>query len=511
MGVSDCNLGLVLTDGAIDCYSQFACKTNVRGVFVLHPESVLLKSGEEYRLSWELFWHKGTEDFKKVLNGYSHNIEVSAPHYTVFKNENVEFSVRSANGERTEIYLKDEIIPSTFENGINKVNIKIEKTGEYRFKIKQGNTLTWADFTVKEEFKELLEKRVRFLVRKQQCRDKESPLYGAFLIYDNETESQFFNDFFHDHNATRERLNIPFLLLKYLQLKEDKEIREALELYINFVFREFYDESTGEVFNSIGKNRNQVRPYNAPGVMLLLTEIYFATKEKKYLYNILKLAEHYYSIGGEKCYSNGVAVEKVMRAFKDAGLKEESEKMLAFFKKHAANIIKNGTDYPKHEVNYEQTIVTPAVSIVAECGLVTGGEMYVSEAEKHMECLERFSGFQPSFHLFEIAIRFWDDFWFGKRKQFGDTMPHHLSCLTARAYYNYGRLSGEDKWIEKAEECVRNCLCLISDDGKGAAAYVYPYKTNGDRAEFYDPFANDQDLVFYDALYLSEIIDSFKI
>ena len=511
MGVSDCNLGLVLTEGAIDCYSQMGCETNMRGTFILHPESILLKSGEEYKISWELFWHKGTEDFKNILNSYSHNIEISATHYTVFKNENLEFKVRAANGKKAEIYLEDTPIYSLFEGGVYKVCLKPEKTGEYRFVIKQGNILTWADFIVKDEFKELLEKRIRFLIRKQQCLDKESPLYGAFLIYDNEIGSQFFNDFWHDHNACRERLNMPFLLLKYLQIKDDNEVREAIRLYIDFLFREFYDESTGEVFNSIGKNRNLIRPYNAPGVMLLLAEMYFVFKEKRYLKNIIRLAEHYYSIGGEKCYSNAVAVEKVLRAFKEAGLTDDYEKMLLLFKKHAKNIINNGTDYPKHEVNYEQTIVTPAVSIVSECGIVTNEKKYANEAEKHIKCLERFSGFQPSFHLNEIAIRYWDDFWFGKNKLFGDTFPHHLSCLTARAYYNYGRLSNDSTWIKKAEECIRNCFCLISDDGRGSAAYVYPYKSNNIRAQFYDPFANDQDLILYDALYLSEYLDTFKI
>lgn len=510
MGVSDCNLGLVLTKGALDCYSQIKTKTNIRGVFILHPESVLLKSGEEYTLRWELFWHKGTEDFLNILNEYN-NIKVTAQHFTVFKNENIEFEVNAANGKKVEVFLDDELIPSSYQNSATKVSYKPKRLGEHRFVIKQNNRVTLADFNVKEEFEKLLLKRLKFIIKKQQCLDKSSPLYGAFLIYDNESEGTYFDDIVHDHNACRERMNIPLLLLKFLQIRNDEEIRRAMDLYIDFLFREFYEETTGEVFNSIGKRRNLIRPYNAPGVMLVLCETYFVTKDKKYLKNIMKLAEHYYGIGGEKCYSNAVAVAKVMRAFKEAGMTKEAEKMLSLFKKHADNIIKNGTDYPKHEVNYEQTIVTPAVSIVAEYGLVSGDNRCYGEAKKHMACLERFSGFQPSYHLNEIAIRFWDDVWFGKSRLFGDTLPHHLSCLTARAYYNYYKVSGEEIWLKKAEECVRNCMCLISDDGRGYAAYIYPYKCRGEKGEFYDSFANDQDLVFYDALYLSENVDAFKI
>ena len=91
-------------------------------------------------------------------------------------------------------------------------------------------------------------------------------------------------------------------------------------------------------------------------------------------------------------------------------------------------------------------------------------EYYIREAKRHLECLERFSGMQPDYHLNEIAIRFWDDYWFGKNRTKGDTLPHHLSVLTARAYIAYSLLSGEKKWMDKAEECLRNCMCLIGDN-----------------------------------------------
>lgn len=109
------------------------------------------------------------------------------------------------------------------------------------------------------------------------------------------------------------------------------------------------------------------------------------------------------------------------------------------------------------------------------------------------------------------VIRFWDDYWFGKNRTKGDTLPHHLSVLTARAYIAYSLLSGEKKWMDKAEECLRNCMCLIGDNGRGSAAYVYPYKLNGKRGEFFDPWSNDQDLVLYDTLYFADYASIFKI
>ena len=186
--------------------------------------------------------------------------------------------------------------------------------------------------------------------------------------------------------------------------------------------------------------------------------------------------------------------------------------MLSYFKKHVDNMITNGLAYPKHEVNYEQTIVTAAVICISEFGRFTASkDYYIAEARKHLACLEGFSGHQPTFHKNEIAVRFWDDYWFGGKGRFGDTLPHHLSCLTARAYIAFYELSGETEWLSRAEECIRNCLCLVGDDGTGSAAYVLPYKVNGEDGEFFDHWANDQDLVLYDGMYLGEYVDAFRI
>ena len=137
-------------------------------------------------------------------------------------------------------------------------------------------------------------------------------------------------------------------------------------------------------------------------------------------------------------------------------------------------------------------------------------EAYIHEAKKHIRCLERFNGHQPSFHLNEISLRYWDGFWFGKKKTFGDTLPHHLSCLTARSYTAYSQLTGDRSWLARAEECLRNCMCLVGDDARGAAAYLYPYMLDDRRGEYYDPWSNDQDLIFYDALYLKDELDCFQ-
>ena len=510
MGVSEHNLGLVLVDGAIVSYSQYDCKTNCRGVFELEPETVILEPNEEYRLGWEIFLHNGDNFFSK-LREYESFIDIRAEHYTLFLGEAARFTLSSGLMGEPTVTVDGEKLPAVrVDNGYS-VTFTPNAVGEYRVEVEWAGKRTFSELMVKSEFGKLTEKRVFDFVKNQQYLDPKSQLYGAFLIRDNKLGAPYFDYQFTDHNACRERLNMAFVLIKYLQKHRDDTLMASFELFIRFMFREFYDEESGDVYNNIGKNHDFLRLYNAPGVMLLFAEAYLLTRDERYIDNIVRLADKYYSIGGEKCYSNAVAIKKVMGVFRISGRDEDGKRVLGYFKKHVDNMIANGLDYPKHEVNYEQTIVTAAVICISEFGRFSDDKAYyIAEARKHIACLERFSGAQPTFHKNQIAIRFWDDYWFGGKGRFGDTLPHHLSCLTARAYVAFYELSGERIWLTRAEECIRNCLCLIGENGKGSAAYVLPHTVNGEEGEFYDHWANDQDLSLYDGMYLAEYSDSFK-
>lgn len=512
MGKSDINLGLVLTKGALASYSQYECKGDYRGYFELETDTVFLKSRDEYMLEWELFWHTGKDDFFEQLTRYNSYIGIKAEHFTVFGDETINFEIYPNNGLIPEVFVDEHRVDTTALKCSFGVSYTPERTGEHKFKIQCGSTVTYAVFNVKISLKELIEKRIDFIVSRQQCLDKESPLYGAYLVYDNDCERQFFDFYITDHNACRERMNMPLAVIKYLQHHKNEKAEKSIKLYMDFLFREFYDETTGEVFNNIGKRRDALRLYNSPGVMLIFTEMYYYSHDERYLDNILKLAEKYYSIGGEKCYSNAVAVKKTINAFLTAKRYADADKMKGFFKLHTDTMINNGTAYPPHEVNYEQTIVTPAVNCISQYGLFTQEKgKYTESARLHMECLERFMGNQPSYHLNEISLRYWDDLWFGKARKCGDTLPHHLSCLSARAFAAFAELSGEEIYLKRAEEAVRNCFCLISDNARGSAAYVFPNTVNGSKGEFFDLRANDQDLIIYDIFDINDIRGSLDL
>ena len=331
---------------------------------------------------------------------------------------------------------------------------------------------------------------------KQQYLKKESPLYGGLLIYDTKEKEQVYDFIVRDHNACRERIGMGLLLIKYLRSHKDKKLQKALDIYIDFIFRCVFDRETGRVYDGV-KSSEFIRLYNAPWISTLFTEMYYLTGNEIYLEYVVKTFEHYYSIGGAKFYPNGLSMRKTITALYDAGLNSHAEKVRDMFIKHTDNIVNNGISFPKHEVNFEQTIVSPSATFISEMAFVTNSEHYKSEALLHINILERFSGHQPSFHLNEIPIRYWDDYWFGKSRLFGDTFPHYWSCLTARAFNAYYNCSNNKDYKLASERCLRNCLCLFNDKGEGSCAYVYPFKLNQTRGQFYDEWANDQDFALY--------------
>ena len=293
MGESEINLGLVLTKGAIKNYSVKNCKTNHRGEFILNPRHFELLSGEEYVIEWQMFWHKGKEDFLSKAYEYPTFINVEAPQFTVYENENIEFTVKSKNSLANLKIICDgeEIDYSINENGYC-VSVAPKRVGEHKFNIIADGISTYAEFFVAEELETLLRKRINFIIEKQQYCREDSPLNGAFLIYDNKEKELIFDSRFRDHNACRERTGMGLLIAKYLQTHDNPKMRKALDKYVAFVIREVFDTETGEVFDGVRKNVKFKRLYNAPWITTLFTEMYLLTKDKTYLKYVIKVLEY---------------------------------------------------------------------------------------------------------------------------------------------------------------------------------------------------------------------------
>lgn len=505
MGASDLNLGMCVTCGNIGSYTQTTppYAKNDRGDFRLNFSPFSLMPGECYEFSHEMFVFANRDDFYEKLKVYPNFIDVKMNHQTVFCGEKL--IITATAKERIKTYSSSHGTTSIKGNTLT-IEYTSYDPGEIRFDIQINGVTTHALAFISPTLDELLEKRISFITEKQQYFKENSHLNGAYLLYDNETDSVYFNNMVADHNASRERLGMGIVIAKYLQTHKNDDFYNSLMTYKDFVFREFADKDSGEVYDTIGKDASQVRLYNAPWVCVFCCELYNLTSEKEYLEIMFKVMQHYYENGGDKFYPNGISIAEPIELLRKSGMNDLADRLFEYAKLHTDNMISFGSFYPKHEVDYEQTIVTPAVTFMLQLYKLTSDKKYLDNAILHNENLVRFDSLAPDYHLYETPIRHWDDYWFGKEQTFGDTFPHYWSVLSGWAYLLMGEAQMDETYFKMAEDNIRNCLCLFSPEGRAYCAYLYPFRIGKKKGKIYDPYANDQDFALYFAMKLFERI-----
>jgi len=504
MGGEPPHLGLVLTEGSLGGYSverDGAQSSNDRGDFILHPSPVALMPNESFTISWKLFSHNGKKDFYKKLATYNENfIYVNAENYTVFKDEKINFTVKPAfvfYDSDVKITLDGKTVPLTAKSGELSVEYEPKKLGEYIFNIDVKGIKTHCRILVQPSIEKLSAARCRFIAEKQQYSNPKSHLDGAYLIYDNEEKHTYYEFGRGDCNCGRERVGMGVLIAKYLQKNKDGKLRNSLKKYLSFVERELFDEETGEVFAEAKRYNPWQRLYNFPWMAVLFLEAYKFFGDTKYLTSAYKVLKSMYEQGGSHFYAIELPLEAIVKELENAKMNDEKAELMKCFEEHCAYIIEKDTNYPPHEVKFEQSIVGPATNILLQMYKITKEEKYLVGAKRQLEILDLFNGFQPDYHLYEVAIRHWDGFWFGKKQLFGDTFPHYWSGLTANAFNTYAEITGDSEYKKRVEAAYRGLLSLYKPDGSASCAYIFPESVNGREGKLYDPYANDQDWGLY--------------
>lgn len=523
MGGGTINLGMVLTRGSLKGYSvqrNLERESNDRGAFLLHPENYHIRPGESVQVEWELFWFTDRADFRRKVLACPGFVWIEAEHFLLFDGETVRFKAftgkedgrrneENGNGlkeagveicrQRPTVYRNGEMIDFSWENGVAEVVDRPESCGKYRYEIEWMGKRSQAVFLIQPEIRRLAERRCRFIAGKQQCRDEESCLNGAYLIYDNEEGQQYYSHAFNDHNGGRERVGMGVLLAKYLQEHPDRELEKSLDRFVRFVRRELLDEKTGVVYDDVRRDEEWKRLYNYPWICVLFLEMFRLKGDQWYLKAAYRVMTAYYREGGSRFYAIAIPMRESVELFRENGMEEEAERLLALYREHGDRIAELGKNYPAHEVKYEQSIVAPAAVYLCELYHLTGEEKYARAAGEQLAVLELFQGLQPDYHMHEVAIRHWDGYWFGKRACYGDTFPHYWSALTGIAFREAEGVPGCEAYADRAEEVLRGPLSLFFADGSASCACVYPMTVNGRPGSYYDPWANDQDwgLYFY--------------
>jgi len=352
-----------------------------------------------------------------------------------------------------------------------------------------------ANVLVLPEFSEFLKKRAYFIAEKQQYHNPASMLDGAYLAYDNESKSHVYSRT-HDHNGARERVCMGALLALYARLTGDRFIADSVEQYAAYALRELYNEENGHVYNDAGHDE-YVRLYNAPWMACFFMEMYRLKQDRAWLIRAADAMRAYYREGGVVFYAIGIPMTDIVEELIAAGEAELAEEMRGLFAAHARRIAEFGLHFPKSEVDYEQSIVAPSVDYLLMGYELTHDPALLEEAKRQLDVLDLFNGVQPDYHLYEVGIRHWDGYWFGKRRMLGDTFPHYWSALTGRVFARYARITGDETYAKRAENALRGPLSMIFPDGSASCAMVYPRTVNGETANFYDPWANDQDWGIY--------------
>jgi hypothetical protein len=480
MGGAAPHLGLVLTEGFLGGYSveSRGCLyggSNLRGSIVFNLPGVTLQPGRVHRLAWTCFWHTGWDDFLRQARAVPGFVEVRADRYTYL------------TGKPPAVSVSD---PKAVVDPIP------DGAGEKTLKVRYGkNRETWLRLQALDDVARLVRRRIAFIRDRQQVDDRRSPYDGAFVIFDNETGAQLRHGHRGDFSESRERVGMGVLLAQSLERWPDARIEAGLKRYHRFV-RTRLQKPDGTVLGEVGGESSRL--YNFPWVAQLHLELYRALGGSRYLDDCFKTIRAYYRQGGEKFYPIGLPMVDAVTVFRAAGRKRQADQLLADFCRHGDHVAATGLALPKSEVNYEQTIVSPAVLISLECHRLTGEARYLACAKQLMPALEAFGGRQPDHRLNDIAIRHWDGYWFGKRESWGDVFPHHWSATTGWAFYLYWQATGDESYRRRGRAILMNNLSSFRPDGTATCAYIYPDGVNGDSGRFADPLANDQDwaLVF---------------
>ena len=475
MGGAAPHLGLVLREGFIGGYSiegrgLLTGGSNIRGTIVLNANGLTLEPGQSQRIAWTLFWHEGWDNFFAQARQVPAFVDVASS-YTV------------AGPVLPQITCSD-------------TQARIAPPEGDLIKIHYGLTReTWLRVQQIDDVARLVQQRVAFIRDRQQVRQRRSPYYGALLSYDNDLHAQYLNPQWADQDEGRERIGMGVLLAQSVQRWPDEQTKAAVRLHHRFVRTKLQD-TDGTVFGAL--HDTSQRLYNYPWVAQLHLEMYRAFGDPRYLTDCFNTLRAYYQRGGNAFYAIGIPLLDAVETFLAAGREQYAMTLRADFLRHGDRVVSTGLQIPPHEVNYEQTILGPAVTIALECFLLTRDERYLDGARQVLPALEAFNGRQPDHHLHEIAIRHWDGFWFGGKRMWGDTFPHYWSALTGWAFYRFWQATGDESYRRRGRAILLNNLSAFSNDGSARCVYIYPDAVNGNPARCWDPLANDQDwaLVF---------------
>lgn len=511
----------VLTEGSLTEYGidfpvpgEGQPRHHDRGALTVHPEPCVLEPGGCLRLGFAWSFGEGRPDCE-LLSERGQRVRAWAERYTVRCGEEVRGGVEAAfDWSEGKVTVAGGAVETVRRGRRLEWRCVLAEAGERRVEMCLDGCRTWVEVQAVPPVEETLMRRARFIRERQQYRRAGSHLDGACLIYDRRTERQEFDQAFHDHNSARERLAMGCVLALALQHDPgDVSLRESLCAYRAYVERELLDLETMRVYDGACHDPF-LRAYDYPWMADFLLECGKALGDVRALEQAAGVTLSYYRlVEGTGQDSPCLETLRLVRALEGAGLSGLAAEVTAALVRHADRTVARGKAMYSEEVSYTQEQFSMKVLALCQAWALTGRASYLEPVPGLLRCVRAFAGRQPDFHQYGQGVRYWDLYWFGGSRTYGDTMPQWLSSCTGRTLVLCGECLGDAELSAFGRRVVAGSLCLYDGTGFGSASYLVPWRVRmlppregrpgphfplgtfwGRR---YDDWANDQDWSLY--------------
>ena len=466
-----------LADYSIDYNAALAWNgSHYRGEFLLHPEDCIIAPGATLTLRFRWAFRTKRPD-RELLADCGQRMFLRADRLTVTPGEAVRGTLQTAfswdsltidAAEGTAVYTKN----GTSANW----GCSFATLGERTIRFTAAGHSAWIRINVMEPTENILHRRARFIAEKQQHHAPGSHLDGACLIYDRTTGRQFCDDVFNDSNSARERISMGCTLALAQQSAPSPLLENALKKYRAYIERELLDLRTMTVFDSPCR-RGNLRAYDYPWMAFFHLEYARAMHEPEALKTATGIMLSYYAVV-EKTGQDSPCIEdyRLFCALEENGFHAEAGKLKAAALHHADSILARGTAMYSEEVSYTQAQFALKTISLCQAFRMSGDRKYLKLVPDFLRSVCAFSGEQPDFHCFGQGVRYWDLYWFGKLKTYGDTMPQWLSSCTGEMFMLCGEILGKPEMTAFGRSILKNSLCVYDRGGFGSASYLVPYK-----------------------------------
>lgn len=464
-------LGAIVREGELWAYSVESrnCVTwsNVRGHLLVHPtdharnpeafggQPVLnLVPGESYVLTWELGWYEDRGAFLAATDVPTELPSLTAP------------------------------AGAACPHGIR--HLEFEHEG------RRSRTAVAYLAPVRD----LVEARIPRILGEHRPSERPEPDRHAFVPVDTRTGLGQTQNGWQDWSDGAERIGMAVLLqqARMRDWGDAAAIDEALHGFARFG-RERLIRPDGSISRGSHPIPEPTRLYNTPWLAHFFHDQFALYGDESDLDLAARLLEASYELGVRDHLLIGQpeAMAAVIGALDACGHKTRAKLLRYALIEHALGFAARGTMLPPHEVNYEQSMVAPLVSLIAIAHEIEPDERLVKALRPALLWLRAFGGPQPHVRLRDIAIRHWDGYWFGIDRQWGDTFPHYWSVLTAMALRQLPETLCDADTYRVAEAIFAANLVDFDLDGSATCAFVMPSCVDGRPAHRADPLMNDQD------------------